>query len=467
MSRIVDPSLPAHQAMVREKRRVALTSVFAAILLTGLKLGVGLWTGSLGILAEAAHSGLDLLAAVVTLFAVSISDRPADTEHQFGHGKVENLSAMIETILLLITCGWILYEAYERLISNVHVLDVNFWSFAVIGISIVVDFSRSRALYRVARKHNSQALEADALHFSTDIWSSLVVIVGLISVSLGFPAGDAISAAIVAIIVVGISVRLGKRTIDVLLDRSPEGLREQIASILLEIEGIRAVRDIRVRQSGAHLFAQVTLAVPRSLTFDQVHTLLDHAEMVVEDRIDNLDIIFHAEPEVTDDEPPAEALEWLVRQHGVFAHNIALFDIDGIRAAHFDVEVAPGTEFSAAHDTATRIENSIRDAWPEMGRICVHLEERRSDPLPSLDVTDRENDLVRRIRQRVEETPGILGCSSLHCIEHQEGLTLSISTVIAEGTSLHEVHGIVNTLETDLLPLDSRLVKAFIHAEPG
>jgi len=163
----------------KEKREAALSSVVAALLLTGLKLAIGLLTGSLGILAEAAHSGLDLVAALVTFFAVRLSDRPPDEHHLYGYGKIENLSALIETLLLLITCVWIIYEAIQRLFFKSVEIEASIWAFAVMGISIVVDITRSRILYAAARKHKSQALEADALHFSTDIWSSSVVIVGL------------------------------------------------------------------------------------------------------------------------------------------------------------------------------------------------------------------------------------------------------------------------------------------------
>jgi cation diffusion facilitator family transporter len=162
-----------------EKRSVAISSVIAAVGLTGFKLIVGFATGSLGILAEAAHSGLDLMAAVMTFLAVRISGKPADPNHLYGHGKVENLSALFETLLLLVTCIWIIYEARHRLLFHTIDLEVNYWSFTVMITSIVVDISRSRMLYRAARKYNSQALEADALHFSTDIWSSGVVILGL------------------------------------------------------------------------------------------------------------------------------------------------------------------------------------------------------------------------------------------------------------------------------------------------
>ena len=212
----------------KEKKSAATNSVVAAVFLTGMKLVVGLMTGSLGILAEAAHSALDLVAAVVTFLAVHFSDKPADHEHPYGHGKIENFSALVETVLLFATCAWIIYEAVQRLFFHTREVDASLWAFVVMAVSIAVDISRSRMLYRAARKHRSQALEADALHFHTDIWSSSVVIGGLALVWLGqnvFPGAtkvlaraDAVAALGVAVIVLFVSYRLGKRTIDVLLD---------------------------------------------------------------------------------------------------------------------------------------------------------------------------------------------------------------------------------------------------------
>ena len=208
--------------MRNEKTKVALISVFAAIFLTGFKLIIGLVTGSLGILSEALHSCLDLVAAVITFFSVRVSDKPADKRHNYGHGKIENFSAFIETALLLITCAWIIYEAIHRLITGKTDMEVTAWSYVVIVSSIIIDFTRSRALYKVAKKHKSQALEADALHFSTDIWSSAVVLIGLICANFGFFFADSIAALVVAMIVLVVCYQLGKRATDVLLDKTPE-----------------------------------------------------------------------------------------------------------------------------------------------------------------------------------------------------------------------------------------------------
>ena len=211
----------------REKKNVALSSVLAAVFLTLMKLIVGIMTGSLGILAEVAHSGLDLVAAIVTLFAVRASGKPADSEHTYGHGKIENLSALFETLLLLITCAWIIYEAIQRLFFKSVEIEASIWGFLVMIFAIGIDVSRSRALARVAQKYDSQALEADALHFSTDVWSSTVVIVGLGLVKLSewlhlpwLVKADAVAAMGVAGIVIYVSLQLGRRTIAGLLDLS-------------------------------------------------------------------------------------------------------------------------------------------------------------------------------------------------------------------------------------------------------
>jgi cation diffusion facilitator family transporter len=288
----------------REKRSAALTSVIAAIGLTAIKIVVGVTTGSLGILAEAAHSGLDLVAALMTLFAVRVSDRPADPEHQYGHGKVENLSALFETLLLLGTCIWIIYEAIDRLFFRFVPLDVTIWSFLVMGISIIIDASRSRILYRAAKKYHSQALEADGLHFSTDIWSSAVVILGLIGVKLGqlFPKfeflhhADAVAALAVALIVVYVSFRLGIRTIQALLDVAPKGMKEKIIKEVENIEGVIDCHNVRMRHSGSKLFLDIHILVDGNSSLKEVHDLTEVIEKRIYTIEPDVDVIVHPEP---------------------------------------------------------------------------------------------------------------------------------------------------------------------------
>lgn len=295
-------------AAASDKQWVALTSVAAAVLLTAIKIVVGLATNSLGILAEAAHSALDLAAALMTLFAVRFADKPADKEHLYGHGKAENLSALFETLLLLGTCAWIIIEALERLAVKSVEVRPGFWAFAVMGVSIIIDWSRSRALARAAREHNSQALEADALHFSTDIWSSLVVILGLTGVVLGtrFPqhAGwldkaDAVAALGVAAIVIVVSLRLGSRTLKGLLDTAPPGLSERIKSAVEDMEGVADCHQIRVRTAGPSLFVDVHVLIDGTKTLNEAHALTELIERRIQEIVPGADVTVHPEPIAT------------------------------------------------------------------------------------------------------------------------------------------------------------------------
>jgi len=292
------------QQGAHEKRWAAMSSVIAAVGLTGFKIIVGLTTGSLGILAEAAHSGLDLMAAVMTFLAVGISGKPADRNHLYGHGKAENLSALFETLLLLVTCAWILYEATHRLLFHPVALKVTFWSFAVMITSIVVDVSRSRILYRAARKYNSQALEADALHFSTDIWSSGVVILGLICVKISewvpglafLHQADSLAAILVGLIVVYISVSLGIRTVQALLDVAPSGIERQIVSAVEVLQGVTDCHKVRVRYSGPQPFVDIHVLLDGNQTLKEAHNLTEEIEGTIRKLLPNADVTVHPEP---------------------------------------------------------------------------------------------------------------------------------------------------------------------------
>ena len=287
-----------------DKHSAALTSLLAAVGLTAFKTVVGVLTGSLGILAEAAHSGLDLIAAGMTLFAVRVSARPPDRTHLYGHGKVENLSAMFETVLLLATCAWIVWEAVHRLLFHEAKVEVNVWSFIVMGTSIAVDISRSRVLARAARDYNSQALEADALHFQTDVWSSAVVILGLICVKAGdwFPsvawlrAADAVAALGVSVIVVWISWQLGRRTVDALLDSAPAGMEERILAAVEAVPGVHNCHNIRARYSGPMLFIDLHVLVDGNQSLFEAHALTEVIEGVIHEVVPGADVTVHPEP---------------------------------------------------------------------------------------------------------------------------------------------------------------------------
>lgn len=297
-------TVPREHTAEREKHSAAVTSVIAALFQTGMKGVVGLITGSLGILSEAAHSGFDLIAVVFTLFAVRMANKPADSDHRYGHGKFENLSALFETLLLLGTCGFILYEAIERLFFKDIPVDASIWAFLVMIISIAIDLSRSRMLERTAKKYNSQALEADAVHFSTDIWSSSVVLLGLVFVRLSklspqlefLHKADAVAAIGVAMIVIYISLQLGRRSLSALLDRAPVGMVQTVQAAIVDLPGVDDCHRVRVRPSGPSYFIDVHVTVDGRQTLEEAHALADHIETIVQQLVPGADVTVHPEP---------------------------------------------------------------------------------------------------------------------------------------------------------------------------
>jgi cation diffusion facilitator family transporter len=288
----------------KEKRSVALLSVLAAVGLTTFKLIVGLLTNSLGILAEAAHSGLDLVAAAMTYFAVRVADRPPDDSHHFGHGKVENMSALFETLLLLATSAWIIYEAVNRLFFHPAKVEASIWSFVVMGTSIFIDINRSKMLYKAAKKYNSQALEADALHFSTDVWSSAVVILGLIGITIArFIPGldwmhkaDSVAALVVALIVIYVSAELGWRTISALMDTAPAGMAKKVEEAAASVAGVVDTHAVRIRPSGAYWFVDMHVDMNGSISLNEAHDATEIIEKKIIELIPMADVTIHVEP---------------------------------------------------------------------------------------------------------------------------------------------------------------------------
>ena len=456
----------------REKRLVALTSVLAAVFLTGLKLGVGLWTGSLGLLAEAAHSGLDLVAAAVTLFAVRASARPADREHTYGHGKIENLSALFETFLLLVTCVWIIYEAARRLFFETPEIDVNVWAFLVVLTSIVVDISRSRALRRVAVKYQSQALEADALHFSTDIWSSLVVFLGLGLVWLAQATGqswliaaDALAALGVACIVIWISYKLGRKSLDDLLDAAPPGLLEDVAEAA-KVDGVVAVERVRVRRSGPEAFADVTVSVDAGAGLEHAHDVATRSESAVRAVLPGADVVVHVEPAPGCQGDVLQLARRLAARHGLRAHGLRIYEQEGRRALELHLEVGEGLRVEQAHDLATAFEADLQAALPDVARIVTHLE-----PAGEAAATQRAEEVSEAsVLKALEELrrQGRCPCQPHEVRVQRVGreLTVSFHCPLKPEAGIAEAHALTERLERDLRKRIPRLSRVVIHVEP-
>ncbi len=366
----------------REKQRVAFYSVLAAVLLTVFKLAVGLASNSLGVLAEAAHSGFDLVAAAITLWAVRMAAQPADPRHTYGHGKFENLSALVETSLLLITSVWIVTESIRRLFfaaEAIHV-EASLAAFIVVIVSIVVDVSRSRALSRAARKHQSQALEADALHFSSDIWSSVVVLVGLFGILAGNRLGllwlksaDSVAALGVALIVVGVGFRVGRKAVEDLLDAIPKHLQESVVAATAAVPGVDDVKQVRLRKSGPEIFADVTLSVNRGTTLERSHQIADQAEMAVRSILPKADVVVHVEPVAPENEDLLTTIRVMAARHGLGAHGIRIYGDGQRQSLELHVELDESLSLEQAHRLASEFERELRSVCA-LERIVTHLE---------------------------------------------------------------------------------------------
>jgi cation diffusion facilitator family transporter len=456
------------QEAAREKQWIALSSVLAAVFLTVMKLVIGVMTHSLGIIAEAAHSGLDLVAALITFVAVRVSDKPADASHPYGHQKVENVSALIETLLLLLTCGWIVHEATERLFLKHVAVNPSVWAFVVMGVSMVVDVSRSRALARAAKKHNSQALEADALHFSTDVWSSAVVIGGLLLVKLNpvLQHADAVAAIVVAVIAVWVSLQLGKKTVDVLLDRAPEGLAQEIEDAAKHVEGVLECFRVRLRQAGDKVFVDLTVAVGRNLPFESSHDIADAVEEKIRERVPRADVVVHVEPIEEETENVAERLHVIAQRQGLTIHNVAVYELHKRYYVELHLEVDEKLNLREAHEIASRLERDLRNEVPHVAEINTHIESRLMQVAHGQDVTAKSADVVDAVKRIAKTVPGLRNCHNVVVRHVNNGLDISLHCTFDGGTPIAQIHDASTTIEDKLKAALPQVERVLVHAEP-
>ncbi len=459
-------------SMRREKRTVAGNSVLAALVITTLKIVVGIATGSLGILSEAAHSGLDLIAALVTFFSVRVSDKPADADHQYGHGKFENFSAFIETGLLLLTCVWIVYEAIERLFFRSVEIEPTVAAFVVMFLSIAVDYWRSRSLARIAVKYDSQALEADALHFSTDIWSSGVVIAGLALVWMGriyrvewLRRADPVAALFVAGVVISVSWRLARKTIDALLDAAPAGVRSQIFDRISTVDGVLEVDRIRFRKAGNRFFADVSVGLERNFTFQRSEQVSDAVRSSVREILPDADVIVHSAPRARHSENIFDRIRAVATRHNFNVHDVSVQDLDGKLHVEQHLELEERLSMKQAHDEVTRLENEMRGEIPEIATILTHIE---SEPatIETGEQIVREPELEQRLKNIVKEFPEVMDVHEFQFKKVRARLYVSCHCTLPDNMPLSRVHDVQTSLEIRFKQDAPELFRVLIHPEP-
>ncbi|GAB6127211.1 cation diffusion facilitator family transporter [Humidesulfovibrio idahonensis] len=469
---------PGTEALaLREKHSAALASVLAALALTGMKLVVGIASGSLGILSEAAHSALDLVAAGVTFYAVRISTLPPDRKHPYGHGKVENLSALVETLLLLGTCVWIVFEAVNRLLHPKPV-EATLWAAGVMAVSIVVDFTRSRMLLAAARKHNSQALEADALHFSTDIWSSLVVLAGLGALALADsldPAtplaqwlhrADALAALAVSGIVLWVSIRLGRQAVDVLLDAGVQEAQDGIEKRVAHLPGVLSVRRVRVRQSGPASFVDMLLGVRAGLELEDGHQVVCQARDAAQAVLPGADVLVELRPEEDGAAGLLDRAKAVADTYDLGVHDLDLRHADGVLLLNLHAEVPESLSLAEAHKRISGMEAQLR---AELGGAChvvTHIEPQGAHPEPALDDPESAETLRLAIKEVVDETPGVCDLHGLVLLRSGARVSASFHCRMHPQTPITQAHDRTVALEASLRARLPQLIRITIHMEP-
>lgn len=465
---MVDPA-PSSEEHYRfgmdEKQWVAFTSVIAAIVLTITKLVVGLWTNSIGILSEALHSALDLFAAGITLYAVRKASQPPDPDHHYGHWRVENLSALIETILLLVTVIWIFYEALRRIIFHDLAIEVNILAFGVIVFAIIVDFSRARALKRVAKKYDSQALEADALHFSTDILSSSVVFVGLLFTYLGFSLGDPLGAMGVAFIVLYLTIKLGREAIDILLDRAPSGLSTSIHRAIEDVDGIKECGRVRLRKAGPITFVDIVCHVEESISHAMAHEISVNARKTAEQIIGRADVVVHMDlaskqhPQLGQNiRKEANKFPWIKDIHG-----IDTFEEQEQVVLVLDLQVEGKTSLAKAHQLVSEFEAHIQSQFPLIKEVTTHLEPSRKPTTP----TQNQETIEAQIQHLVIQNPALHNCHNLQLIPLALNLyNLTFHCEANPNQTIEEIHTATTLLEDSIREEFSLFSQIVIHVEP-
>jgi cation diffusion facilitator family transporter len=455
-----------------EKKAVALNSVYAAVAITALKIVVGASTGSLGILSEAAHSGLDLVAAAITYFSVRVSDKPADADHQYGHGKVENFSAFVETALLLATCLWIVYEATKRLFFHSVEIEPSIWAFLVMGTSIAIDLWRSRRLKRVADKYDSQALLADALHFSTDVWSSAVVILGLILVLVGrtysitwLAKADPIAALVVAGIVVYVSWRLARQTVDALLDSAPAGVRSKIIDRVSRVQGVLEIDRVRIRRGGSKYFADVSFAMSRTVTFQKSEQVANEVATGIRELLPGADVVVNAVARASLEESLFDRIRAVATRNNLNVHDISVQDMGGKLHVEQHVELDERMVLKEAHDRVTRLEGELRNDIPEISSILTHIE---SEPatIETSDGRVEAPNLERRIQSVTGGFPEVVDTHDMMFKRVAGHLYLSLHCTMKDDLPLARVHEIQTTMESKFRQELPELFRVLIHPEP-
>jgi len=444
---------------VTSQQRTALVSVLAAGALAALKLGTGLATGSLGLLSEALHSGIDLVAALLTFIAVGVSGRPADRHHPYGHGKAEHLAALAEASILALLSVLVAVAAIRRF-GNHPELEVRWWAIAVVLVVIAVDASRMTLSFRVARAEGSAAMEANALHFASDLAGSTAVLAGLLLARAGYPEGDGVAALFVAVLVLLAAARLIRGNVDVLMDRVTAAAEAAARAAITELEPDVELRRLRMREAGGRHFADVVIGVPPGAAVGQGHAAADAVEEAVQRAVPQSDVVVHVEP----------GSETAVRERALAAalsvptvrevHNVSVLDVGGGMQISLHLKLPGELTLEDAHEVAEQVERAIRQAVPEARAVQTHLEPL-AEALSGEEI-ERDRAAIARV---VEETTG-RPPREVRFLTTDDGVVVYLTLALDPSTTLAEAHAEASRVEERIRATQPEIDDVIVHTEP-
>jgi len=442
------------------QRRTALASVAAAAVLVALKLGTGLASGSLGLVSEALHSGTDLVAALLTFFAIGVAGRPADALHQYGHGKAEHLAALGEAAVLVLVSVAVAGLAVARLAGGLETeVETPWWTFAVVGLVIAIDVARTLASYRAARRYASEALLSNALHFGSDLVGTLAVLAGLAAAAGGFPEGDSLAALFVAGLVILAASRLIRRNVDVLMDRAPADAEEAAREAIADVRPAVELSRLRLRQAGGRTFADVVIRVAPGDAVGQAHAVADRVEDAVERVLPGSDVVVHVEPQVGEAELRERAHAAALSVPRVREiHNLGLVTLEGASELSLHLKLPGQLALEEAHEVAEQVERAIVAAVPEIGSVQTHLE-----PLgeASAAVELGAGEVERVVREVLGIPP-----RTVRLLRTDEGLLAFVTLRLDPGQTLAAAHDRASEVEVRLRAKHPEIAEVIVHTEP-
>ncbi len=459
----------AQKSTADRKERAALLSIFASIALTIGKLLAGIFSGSLALMSEAGHSLLDVGATVLTYYAIKLSGRPADDEHHYGHGKVEAVAALCETGLLLALAAGVLIEAVRRIGGHEGPpIEATWPVFAVLVVAIAIDFTRYRSLNKIAKETGSDALAADALHFSSDMIGSILVLLGLIATRFGFQQGDAVAAIGVALFISIAGYRLGRQTIDTLVDAAPKGLADRVRSVVASVPGVVTVDSVRLRPVGPHVIGEVAVSVPRTMPLEKVVPIKQAISAAISAEIPDASVTITANPRALDDESMIERVLLIAARRRLPVHHLTIQEIDGVKCISLDLELDGRLAHGEAHKAASDLEAAIRQEIGEDIEVDTHIEPLEPGELSGADAGDEKTRAIARSLEKHADAGAIL--SEVHDVRvrsNANGLVVNYHCRVEPSLTVEQVHSAVDDLDRNTrldFPAITRIVG---HAEPN